>query len=83
MIQDLGAFLYGEDYKKLDEDGRRLYQRGIAAFGSVAPTYHISPLDRPVLVWDFYSLLSELQMVSSVMLTDEERNVINLDGKQA
>ena len=71
----LGAFLYGEDYKKLDEDGRRLYQRGIAAFGSVAPTYHISLLDRPVLVWDFYSLLSELQMVSSVMLTDEERPV--------
>ena len=46
----LGAFLYTEDYKKLDEDGRRLYQRGIAAFGSVAPTYHISLLDRPVLV---------------------------------
>ena len=68
----LGAFLYAEDYKKLDEDGRRLYQRGIAAFGSVAPTYHISLLDRPVLVWDFYSLLSELQMISSVMLTDEE-----------
>ena len=71
----LGAFLYGEDYKKLDEDGRRLYQRGIAAFGSVAPIYHISLLDRPVLVWDFYSLLSELQMISSVMLTDEERPV--------
>ena len=68
----LGAFLYAEDYKKLDEDGRKLYQRGIAAFGSVAPTYHISLLDRPVLVWDFYSLLSELQMFSSVMLTDEE-----------
>ena len=71
----LGVFLYAEDYKKLDEDGQRLYQRGIAAFGSVAPTYHISLLDRPVLVLDFYSLLSELQMVSSVMLTDEEGSV--------
>ena len=71
----LGAFLYAEDYKKLDKEGRRLYQRGIAAFGSVVPTYHISLLDRPVPVWDFYSLLSELQMISSVMLTDEERPV--------
>ena len=52
-----------------------MYQRGVAAFGSVAPTYHISLLDRPVLVWDFYSLLSELQMISSVMLTDKKSPV--------
>ena len=71
----LGSFLYHEDYKLLDDDERSLYRQSVSAFGSTAPYYHISLLDnpvRPVLVWDFYSLVSELQMMASLMLVDEE-----------
>ena len=74
----LGTFLYQEDYKILDEDERSLYRQSVSAFGSTAPYYHISFLDksvRPVLVWDFYSLVSELQMLASAMLVDEEHPV--------
>ena len=72
----LGSFLYHEDYKLLDDDERALYKQSVSAFGSTAPYYHISLMDnpvRPVLVWDFYSLVSELQMVASLMLVDEVR----------
>ena len=74
----LGTFLYQEDYKILDDTERSLYRQSVSAFGSIAPYYHISFLDkqvRPVLVWDFYSLVSELQMMASAMLVDEEHPV--------
>ena len=45
----------------------------MAAFGGVAPTYHIQLLDRPTIVWDFHSLLLGVQMMFSFMLTDEKR----------
>ena len=68
----LGAFLYYEDYKRLDDTQKALYRQSVSAFGSVAPLYHVSLLDRPVIVWDFYSLATELQMMSNIMLADKE-----------
>ncbi len=45
------SFLYYQDYDKLDENERNLYRQGMAAFGGVAPTYHIELRERPILVW--------------------------------
>ena len=44
----------------------------IPKYTSVAPLYHVSLLDRPVIVWDFYSLATELQMMANIMLADKE-----------
>ena len=41
-----------KDYEKLDKNERSLYRQGMAAFGGVAPTYHIGLRERPPLVWD-------------------------------
>jgi len=65
------SYLYYEDYDKLDETTRNLYRLGMAAFGGVAPTYHIALLDKPTIVWDFHSLLLGIQMMFSFILTDE------------
>ena len=67
------SFLYYEDYDKIDEPTRDLYRQGMAAFGGIAPTYHILLLDRPTIVWDFHSLLLGVQMMFSFMLTDEKK----------
>lgn len=64
------SFLYYNDYDVLDEMTRDLYQQGMAAFGGIAPTYHIALLDKPTIIWDFHSLLLCLQMMFSFMLTD-------------
>jgi len=69
----VSSFLYYEDYDKNDETTRDLYRQGMAAFGGIAPTYHIALLDKPTIVWDFYSLLLGIQMMFSFMLTDDKK----------
>jgi hypothetical protein len=69
----VSSFLYYEDYDAIDEVTRDLYRQGMAAFGGIAPTYHIALLDKPTIIWDFYSLLLGIQMMFSFMLTDEKR----------
>jgi len=69
-----GAFLYYNDYDNLDKVSLDLYRQGVAAFGGIAPTYHIELADKkPVVVWDFHSLLLAIQTMFSFMLTDESR----------
>ena len=71
------SFLFYHDYDQLDEASRNTYRMGIAAFGGIAPTYHIALFDKPTtsptIVWDFHSLLMAIQLMFSFMLTDEEK----------
>jgi len=67
----LSSMLYYEDFEKLDEPTKNLYRRGMSAFGGIAPTYHIELLDKPTIVWDFYSLLLGIQTMFGFTLTDE------------
>jgi hypothetical protein len=69
----VSSYLYYEDYDKIDEATRDLYRKGMAAFGGIAPTYHIALLDKPTIVWDFYSLLLGTQMMFSFILTDDKK----------
>ena len=69
------SFLYYQDYDRLDENERNLYRQGMAAFGGVAPTYHIELREHPTLVWDFNSLLLCVQMMFSFMLTDDNSSL--------
>ena len=71
----LTSYLYYEDYDRLDETARDLYRLGMAAFGGIAPTYHIALYDKPTLVWDFHSLLLGIQMMFSFALTDENSSL--------
>lgn len=69
----VSSFLYYENYDRIDEPTRDLYRQGMAAFGGIAPTYHIALLDKPTIIWDFHSLLLGVQMMFSFMLTDETK----------
>ena len=71
----LSGFLYYQDLDKLDDMQKDLYQQGMAAFGGIAPTYHIELLEKPTIVWDFHSLLLAIQMMFSFMLTDEKSSL--------
>lgn len=67
----VSSFFYYKDYDSLDELSKTMYQAGMAAFGGIAPTYHIELRERPTMVWDFHSLLLQIQMLFSIMLTDD------------
>src|SRR5699024_3758182 len=67
------SILYYNDYDSLDEDARGLYRKSMAAFGGIAPSYHIELLDKPTIYWDFHSLLLGIQMMFSFMLVDNDQ----------
>ena len=70
----VSSFLFYEDKDSADELTRDLYRQGVSAFGSKAPTSHISLYDdKPKIVWDFYSLLLTIQTMFGFALTDEKR----------
>ena len=71
----MSSFLYYQDFDMLDDMQKQLYRQGMAAFGGIAPTYHIELLEHPTIVWDFHSLLLGVQMMSSFMLTDEKSSL--------
>ena len=47
----------------------------MAAFKGNAPTYHLELRDRPVLVWDFHSLMLNIKLMLDLMMTDENHPI--------
>lgn len=64
-------YYYYDKEHPSDEETRDLYRKGMAAFDGNAPTYHIELRDRPTIVWDFHSLMLNIKLMFSFMLTDE------------
>lgn len=71
----MSSFLYYQDFDMLDDMQKQLYRQGMTVFGGIAPTYHIELCERPIIVWDFHSLLLGVQMMFSFMLTDEKSSL--------
>jgi predicted nucleic acid-binding Zn ribbon protein len=67
----LSATLY---YEEKDETMRELHRRALIAYSGVAPHYRVVLYSNaPTLKWDFHSLLQAIQLLLSVMLTDENK----------
>lgn len=65
--------LFYDDSADLTDEQKMLYQRSIMVYDGIAPTYHIALReDKPVLVWDFYSLSNVIRLLFSSALTDEK-----------
>lgn len=69
------SFLYYQDFDVLDQEQKDLYRKGMSAFGGVAPTYHIELREKPTIIWEFNSLLLQIQMMLSLMITDEDSTI--------
>ncbi len=67
----LTSFLYYLDKERMDDLSKEIFHKGMSAFGGSAPTYHIELREHPTMVWDFHSLLLQVQMLFSVMLTND------------
>ena len=68
----MSTFLYYEERDTGDKRTLELYRRGLACFEGNAPTYHLSLQDRPVIVWDYHSLMLAIKFLFSVKLTAEK-----------
>lgn len=49
----LTSFFYYEDNASLKAGAKKAMHMSMAAFGGMAPTYHIALFDKPTIVWDF------------------------------
>ena len=54
------SVLYYNDYDSIDEDTRNLYRKAMAAFGGIAPSYHIELLDKPGQLKDVSRIIADL-----------------------
>ena len=62
------SILYYEETDPLLAD---LHRKSISVFDGNVPSFHIELFDKPTLVWDFHSLMSTINIVLGLMLTDE------------
>lgn len=65
------AHIYYDKDDLANEATRKVYESGMAAFEGNAPTYHLELRDKPVIVWDYYSLMLCVKLMLNVMMTDE------------
>lgn len=59
----------------MGEEEQGLHRKAMAAFGGIAPSYHIELKDKPTIYWDFHSLLLGIQMMFSFMLVDDDQSL--------
>ena len=64
--------IYYDKNDPANEATRKVYESGMTAFEGNAPTYHLELRDKPVIVWDYYSLMLCVKLMLNVMMTDEE-----------
>ena len=70
------VFFYYEDKGGFTERQKEFHRQSMAAFDGLTPTYHVELMDdRPYLVWNFNSLLQGIQLMFSMMLTDEYKPI--------
>ena len=50
----LTSFFYYEDNASLKDEAKKALHMSMAAFGGMAPTYHIALFDKTTIVWDFH-----------------------------
>lgn len=72
----LSTFLFYEDFDRMTDRQKSFYRQSMEAYEGLTPTYHVALMDdRPRLVWNFNSLIQGIQLMFSMMLTDEDRPV--------
>ena len=72
----LVLFFYYDEEAGMTEKQKELQRQSMAAFDGLTPTYHVALTDDgPRLVWNFNSLLQGVQLMYSMMLTDEYKPI--------
>ena len=71
----LSVTMYYSGTGGLSEDEKLLYRQSVRAFEGVAPVYRLELYDRPTIVWESNSLMQAMQLMISIMLSDDNKPV--------
>ena len=69
----VGSFLHYELVDTKDAADAELYRQAIAVFDGNVPSFHIELFDKPVMVWDFHSLMAVIHLVLGLLITDDNQ----------
>ena len=69
----VASFLHYDLVDTKEAEDAELYRQAIAAFDGNVPSFHIELFDKPVMVWDFHSLMAVIHLVLGLMITDENQ----------
>ena len=69
----VGSFLHYELADTKEAEDAELYRQAIAAFDGNVPSFHIELFDKPVMAWDFHSLMAVIHLVLGLMITDDNQ----------
>lgn len=69
------SFFFYEDYEVMSDDTRNFYRHSMAAFDTNAPTYHVELHEKPVIVWDFNSLITIINMALACIVADDKNKL--------
>ena len=69
----VGSFLHYELVDTKEAEDAELYRQAIAAFDGNVPSFHIELFDKPVMVWDFHSLMAVIHLVLGLLITDDNQ----------
>ena len=58
-------------YETGDAMQAELFSKAKAAFDGNVPSFHIELFDKPVMVWDFHSLMEVIHLVLGLLISDE------------
>ena len=69
----VASFLHYDLVDTKDAEDAELYRQAIAAFDGNVPSFHIELFDKPVMVWDFHSLMAVIHLVLGLLITDDNK----------
>jgi len=69
----VASFLHYELVDTKEAEDAELYRQAIAAFDGNVPSFHIELFDKPIMVWDFHSLMAVIHLVLGLMITDDSQ----------
>jgi len=67
----VGSILHYELVDTKEAETAEVFRQAVAAFDGNVPSFHIELFDKPVMVWDFHSLMAVIHLVLGLMITDD------------
>ena len=69
----VASFLHYDLVDTKEAEDAELFRQAIAAFDGNVPSFHIELFDKPVMVWDFHSLMAVIHLVLGLMITNDNQ----------
>ena len=69
----VGSILHYELVDTKEAETAEVFRQAVAAFDGNVPSFHIELFGKPVMVWDFHSLMAVIHLVLGLLITDDNQ----------